>query len=191
MKFRSVLATVSLAGLLAFAVPARAGVYELTFTGTNFDVTAWFTTDASNDILSIIGNVFPETPLTAGFGGSISGLITQAGTPPGEGTYNGTWNYDDVYNTSNNPSFDNNGVLFAFDSGNIGNIYSVPGVPGSNTYYLSVNSPASLYNPGDAGTLSVSAVPELSTWAMMVLGLAGLGFTGYRRTTNRLPAVVA
>jgi hypothetical protein len=29
--------------------------------------------------------------------------------------------------------------------------------------------------------VSVSTVPEASTWAMMVLGFAGLGFAGYRR----------
>ena len=33
----------------------------------------------------------------------------------------------------------------------------------------------------DPGTLSVSAVPEASTWAMMVLGFAGVGFMAYRR----------
>ena len=30
--------------------------------------------------------------------------------------------------------------------------------------------------------VSVSAVPELSTWVMMLLGFASLGFAGYRRT---------
>ena len=30
--------------------------------------------------------------------------------------------------------------------------------------------------------ISTSAVPEPSTWAMMLLGFAGLGFAGYRRT---------
>ncbi len=33
------------------------------------------------------------------------------------------------------------------------------------------------------------AAPEPSTWAMMVLGFAGVGFAGYRRT--RKAAVVA
>jgi hypothetical protein len=28
---------------------------------------------------------------------------------------------------------------------------------------------------------SASAVPEASTWAMMLAGFAGLGFVGYRR----------
>jgi hypothetical protein len=32
--------------------------------------------------------------------------------------------------------------------------------------------------------LTVAAVPEASTWAMMVLGFLGLGFLGYRRSSN-------
>jgi Domain of unknown function (DUF4082) len=38
--------------------------------------------------------------------------------------------------------------------------------------------------PGFFGP-NISVVPELSTWAMMLLGFAGLGFFGYRRS-NRL-----
>jgi light-regulated signal transduction histidine kinase (bacteriophytochrome) len=34
------------------------------------------------------------------------------------------------------------------------------------------------------GNASVSAVPEPSTWAMMILGFAGLGFMAYRREKN-------
>ena len=30
------------------------------------------------------------------------------------------------------------------------------------------------------GTFTLTAVPEASTWAMMVVGFAGLGFAGYR-----------
>ncbi len=35
----------------------------------------------------------------------------------------------------------------------------------------------------DSVTVSSSAVPEPSTWAMMLLGFAGLGYAGYRRAT--------
>jgi hypothetical protein len=34
---------------------------------------------------------------------------------------------------------------------------------------------------------SIFVVPEPSTWAMMQLGFAGLGFVGYRRTPRAKP----
>src|ERR1700722_1731808 len=40
-----------------------------------------------------------------------------------------------------------------------------------------------------AGTGTVSAVPEPSTWAMMLLGFAGVGFMAYRRKSK--PALMA
>jgi hypothetical protein len=39
------------------------------------------------------------------------------------------------------------------------------------------------------GILNVSAVPEPSTWAMMLLGFAGIGFTACRRKAK--PALMA
>jgi hypothetical protein len=36
------------------------------------------------------------------------------------------------------------------------------------------------------GSLSVTPVPELSTWAMIATGFAGLGLVGRRRRTARL-----
>jgi hypothetical protein len=44
-----------------------------------------------------------------------------------------------------------------------------------------------LCTSGDCGALTASApapVPEPSTWAMMLLGFAGLGYAGYRRTRS-------
>jgi hypothetical protein len=40
-----------------------------------------------------------------------------------------------------------------------------------------------------AFSLSGSAVPEPSTWAMIVLGFAGVGFVGYRKSGNGRPAL--
>lgn len=53
-----------------------------------------------------------------------------------------------------------------------------------------------LRRPGDAefliGTISnVSAVPEASTWAMIIMGFAGVGFMGYRRSRKDTAAVEA
>ena len=39
--------------------------------------------------------------------------------------------------------------------------------------------------------LSVSSVPEPSTWAMMLIGFAGLGYAGYRRAKKARTAVEA
>jgi hypothetical protein len=68
---------------------------------------------------------------------------------------------------------------------------------GADTYSLSVNSPFSISaGQNDVhlyGTLSyngaVSAVPEPSTWAMLLLGFAGVGFMAYRRKSK--PALMA
>ena len=39
-----------------------------------------------------------------------------------------------------------------------------------------------------AFSLSGAVVPEPSTWAMMLLGFAGLGFAGYRHARKGRPA---
>jgi PEP-CTERM motif len=61
---------------------------------------------------------------------------------------------------------------------------SIPGNISQATPYYGGGS-----NYGDLafqllGTSGVSAVPEPSTWAMMILGFAGIGFMAYRRRNN-------
>jgi hypothetical protein len=41
--------------------------------------------------------------------------------------------------------------------------------------------------PGDPGIGSIIAVPEPSTWAMMLLGFAGLGYAGWRGPRKAAP----
>jgi hypothetical protein len=38
-------------------------------------------------------------------------------------------------------------------------------------------------------SLTISAVSELSTWAMMILGFAGVGFMAYHRSKPALSAI--
>jgi hypothetical protein len=66
------------------------------------------------------------------------------------------------------------------------------GSEGSDAYVLQGGSPTGI-DYGDAieealvpghFTFTNGAVPEPSTWAMMLLGFAGLGFLGYRRTAK-------
>jgi PEP-CTERM motif len=51
------------------------------------------------------------------------------------------------------------------------------------------NNPSNLSFTGSVNDAVASAVPEPSTWAMMILGFAGIGFMGYRRKSK--PALMA
>jgi len=51
-------------------------------------------------------------------------------------------------------------------------------IPGSSRFYY------------QTGAISAAA-PEPATWAMMLLGFAGLGFAGYRQARKNAPAVAA
>jgi hypothetical protein len=59
-------------------------------------------------------------------------------------------------------------------------------IPGVDTSYAEVG-PNYAYLA--TGNVAVAAVPELSTWAMMVLGFAGIGFVAYQRKPK--PASIA
>jgi hypothetical protein len=39
--------------------------------------------------------------------------------------------------------------------------------------------------------VTFTAVPELSTWAMMLTGFAGLGFVGYRSSSRKSATLAA
>jgi hypothetical protein len=47
---------------------------------------------------------------------------------------------------------------------------------------------AILQGPAGSQSFAAAAVPEPSTWAMMLLGFAGLGYAGYRRAREPLGA---
>jgi hypothetical protein len=61
--------------------------------------------------------------------------------------------------------------------------------------YMKLQYNGSSYAEGLIGTAGVQSqitgVPEPSTWAMMLLGFAGVGFAGYRRTKRSTAAFVA
>jgi hypothetical protein len=59
----------------------------------------------------------------------------------------------------------------------IANLGTVPGTFSiTEVYTLNLSGPGS-FN----ANIDVSAVPEASTWAMLILGFLGVGFAGYRR----------
>ncbi len=52
-------------------------------------------------------------------------------------------------------------------------------VPGAGIVINQKNFDGS--NVGFSGYFTAGTIPEASTWAMMLLGLAGLGYAGFRR----------
>jgi hypothetical protein len=107
--------------------------------------------------------------------------------------------------TSNQADFNSTSVMLYNSSGVPFGFEIHPFVPDGNNYYAQT---ASLIYPGagyyvevsgvsnkdnlplevsvDAFDLGPVIVPEPSTWAMMLLGMAGLGFAAYRRTRPAL-----
>jgi PEP-CTERM motif len=71
---------------------------------------------------------------------------------------------------------------------NTSEILSIGGAPGNNTGDVNVSGVngccIGFSTSYTVGAPMIAAVPEPSTWAMMLLGFCGLGFTAYRRKQN-------
>jgi hypothetical protein len=184
-------AAVGLAVLLIGGVSASASTVTegYSWSGKYYNVSGSFDYDsATNAVLAINGTVTPlQAPAT---GGSISGLITSGSpfVPVAGGNF---YTYSNTFDPGTG-TFNGDGLLFAFGAGNYGEFYNNP----TPTVFFSTwlpdgpaNGPPGLFIPGDIGILTVSAaavaaVPEPSTWAMLLLGFAGVGFMAYRRKQN-------
>lgn len=174
----------ALIAVVAF-VPAgaHAAVYDFDFSTMDslFTATGSITTtdtpDAVGgyDILSISGTL-------SGPGGGTIALEPNPAQPfP---TYTASFGYDNVYFPGATQLVDQTGILFSAGSYDY-NLFSYGG-----TYYLSTDNPAGVYLPGQAITFSdpietAAAAPEPSTWAMMLLGFAGLVLAAQRQVRRR------
>jgi hypothetical protein len=169
-------------------VSARASVVEsvnMTFqSGATFSGLVTFADDFSS-ISAVAGTLFGYS--------STFGAYYQPGT-----STNISWLFNHGTNQSSTPgifsqylmdgedkgsnSWFSNYLYFEYD-------YSNPSALGvtSNTYvYNTSNSPT---NHDVLVSASISAVPEPSTWAMLVLGFGGVGLLAYRRRNQ--PALIA
>jgi hypothetical protein len=97
------------------------------------------------------------------------------------GTYSNT--FDMTLASSYNPAFVTSheaALVSAFDA-------LLTGLEAGEAYF---NIHTNLFPGGEIrGNLQVAAVPEPSTWAMMVLGFAGVGAMAYRR--RKVAAIAA
>ncbi len=123
----------------------------------------------------------------------------------------GYYGSGEQYHLAESYSYDGNNYQYGYSQsyvyGNSGTIpYSLTGpfkytLAGGDYGYQNYENYAYNYTSGqqiytyvnaDVSSLTVtSGVPELSTWAMLMLGFAGLGFAGYRRGKSEGAALAA
>ena len=84
-----------------------------------------------------------------------------------------------IENTSETTSAPVTYVNSAFDGGST---FAYPNPSNAGDYAIGMFGPNFTYVSG--------AISEPSTWAMMLLGFAGLGFAGYRNARNNRPVGV-
>jgi PEP-CTERM motif len=188
MTIRTWLASAAIAGALAAPGVANATIVDLTisgsldghsYTGTlSLDVTDGQATSGTGT-LSILG--FTNAPLV---------LITTSspgneGNPVGYRANDGT----DYFNTGKAYPIDTRGLLFDVNTTTpvwgaypLFAIWSNTSQAGYSAAFTGVVDGVGYYNIQGSAALS-SAVPEPSTWAMLLVGFVGLGFAGYRRAT--------
>jgi hypothetical protein len=174
--------------LLVFAIlfaavsPARASLFNFDFEGGGYSVIGVLNADTTSlnalggyNITAISGNV---TSTGAGPVGPIDSLL--GGQPAAHTTSpSGLFFYDNTLLVGA-PAVSNDGILFSV-LGTEWNIFS----NGPTAYALYGTVGGGGYNPENVpGTFAVTAVPEASTWAMLILGFAGIGFMAYRRKSS-------
>jgi len=168
------------AGLAGFAgaLPAQADTVAWSLTGVgNGDSGSGTLTETGGTITGITGTVTVDTLGTF----TITGLEAPGGYGSNDNAFTGT---------TTAPAFlSGSGVTFDGVSGGTTVAFNISSFGfGPPDYYLLNSS----QNPdgfvffgstgfGSDGVAFTAAVPEASTWAMMLLGFAALGFAAYRR----------
>lgn len=186
---------IAIASAALVVAPVRAATYlteSFAFSGSVYGAAGKFTYDqSSGQLQSITGNV-----VVGGVTEAIGVLVTGS-SPfyPDPGNTNG-FTFDNIFDPTTG-TFPLNGILFSFGSSNYGSFYFNPEAFFSTWLPAGPTSPSDcsaedLYCPGDTGTLkfaSVAPVPELSSWAMMLLGFLGIGLLGgaVRRSPPQAP----
>lgn len=161
--------------MLAIASAANATVYNFTFVSPSESVTGKLTVDISDhEVTAITGT------LSGLVNDMITGVVPNPSFPNYASTPDGDFFYTNLFNPGENPLLDQYGLLFT-TAGNPGGYWNLWGsAPGAYSLYESDRAGDYLITI-DGGSLDPSAVPETSTWVMMLVGLAGLGSAAYRR----------
>jgi hypothetical protein len=191
----------NIAGLIVGALLASAPAHAVTvvdFSGSTegcFGTNCTLASSASDNHLSFTAGTFTSIPagtVNVGFGSFTLGNGTQ--------TYDTTFTLDIAFTApagSGSNTFDadvtgtvhGNGGSVTINFDNTPETFNYSG----GSFTVAVHDlTIDLGDPNITGTITLTAaVPEPSTWAMMVLGFAGVGFMTYRRKRNGLAFSVA
>jgi hypothetical protein len=193
MSFQKLLMSVAFVGALAASGSASADTVYIDFSGN-----AQFGPISGQLILDVVGGTAVSG--TAVIGGSgfpqseTLGLVTSA-SYPGPSTGYRSGDGTDVYGGDTIYPIDYNGLIFgtnapgASSGGYVFAIWNNGGPVYSSNYQGWISGPGgpgSFY--GVTGAIT-TAVPELSTWAMMLAGFGSLASLGYRRSRKTRPSV--
>ena len=197
-KWKSLAGMAIASALVASAASAK--VYDFSFNASNGDnVFGVFTTDASNAVISASGNTYLpvlDNAACCGFVNNGFSLAAPAGAP--YLTPSGGYIVDNQY------GLDSYGLYLTTFGGREINVYAdtladgPSGVDPAATIFAGQGAkPAwvGIYDPSNGlkaqefGSLTITAVPEPATWAMMLVGLGGLGAA--MRSQRRKLAITA
>ncbi len=197
MKKASVFTSLALAGAAVLAASAaRANVYTFDFVSNDFLLTAVGSVNVVAGEVTGISGVVVGTGADSAIGTqTINGVVANPNFPGVATSPDGLWYYDNRV-TSGATHVDIDGLLFTTAQNTTGywNFYTTG--PGGSNFWLgeSVNGSYTLPGSAEPGVLvsgSISAVPELSTWVMMLAGFFGIGFVGVGRSKRGSSALSA
>jgi hypothetical protein len=165
---------------------ANAKVYDYTFLSPSESIVGQFIVDSSDDKVTDVTGM-----LSGAVDDAITGFVANPSFPNAAYSPDGAFIYNDLYHSGQNPVLDIYGVLFT-TPGNPGGYWNLWGnSPGGYSLYES--SPGLGYPVAiSGGSLDLAAVPETSTWAMILIGLVGVGSVACRgRRKDRLAPTFA
>ena len=172
----TMIASIATAMLLMASI-ANAAVYNFTFVSFDSTLTATgeITVNAADEVTAVSGFVSGLVDQT------ISSIAPNPNFPSPALSPDGAFIFTNLYYPAG-MAFDIDGLLFA-TAENPGGYWNLWGnSPGD--YSLWESAAPYGYPIAESGTLSVAAVPELSTWTMLGLGFTALGLAGRRRAAR-------
>jgi hypothetical protein len=154
-------------------------------------------TSVGNVIVGTGGQAVIQGPDVPGNPPNDSYNLTSLSFSLATGTFNNLeFNINTAENTSNTvifTGFDNDGQAFTFNNGGSGftlgngaNTFGFQGILGESIQSFTMTFSGNFVFDVRQIRLdaTVAAVPEASTWVMMILGFLGVGFFGYRKSSK-------